>query len=203
MKYLLMVGLPQWLSRKESICDAGDAEDVVPRMEGYPGAGHGNPLQCSCQENPTDREPWWARAHRVGCKESGVTEVTEHGIAHCSWLRLGWGQNAWCEHCPLCSLVTCVQSFNSAGCLSSAIYKIVTIIGPALIIKWAFLVTQLGKSPPAMWETWVRSLGWEDPLENGKATHSSILAWRIPWTIWGHKELDMTKQLPLFTLIIK
>ena len=38
------------------------------------------------------------------------------------------------------------------------------------------------KNLPAMWETWVRSLGWEDPLEKGKATHSSILAWRIPWT---------------------
>ena len=37
------------------------------------------------------------------------------------------------------------------------------------------------KSPPAMWETWVRSLGWEDPLEEGMAIHSSILAWRIPW----------------------
>ena len=36
---------------------------------------------------------------------------------------------------------------------------------------------------PATWETWVRSLGWEDPLEKGKATHSSILAWRIPWTV--------------------
>ena len=35
----------------------------------------------------------------------------------------------------------------------------------------------------AMWETWVRSLGWEDPLEKGKATYSSILAWRIPWTL--------------------
>ena len=34
-----------------------------------------------------------------------------------------------------------------------------------------------------MWETWVQSLGWEDPLEKGKATHSSILAWRIPWTV--------------------
>ena len=43
-------------------------------------------------------------------------------------------------------------------------------------------VAQLVKNPPAMWETWVRSLGWEDPLEKGKATHSSILAWRIPWT---------------------
>ena len=38
------------------------------------------------------------------------------------------------------------------------------------------------KNPRAMWETWVQSLGWEDPLEKGKATHSSILAWRIPWT---------------------
>ena len=38
------------------------------------------------------------------------------------------------------------------------------------------------KNPLAMWETWVRSLGWEDPLEKGMATYSSILAWRIPWT---------------------
>ena len=41
-------------------------------------------------------------------------------------------------------------------------------------------MTQLVKNPPAMWETWVQSLGWKDPLEKGKATHSSILAWRIP-----------------------
>ena len=45
------------------------------------------------------------------------------------------------------------------------------------------LVAQLVKNLPAMLETWVQSLGWEDPLEKGKATHSSILAWRIPWTI--------------------
>ena len=45
------------------------------------------------------------------------------------------------------------------------------------------LVAQLVKNPPAMQETRVRSLGWEDPLEKGKATHSSILAWRIPWTV--------------------
>ena len=46
----------------------------------------------------------------------------------------------------------------------------------------ASLVAQLVKNMPAMLETWVQSLGWEDPLEKGKATHSSILAWRIPWT---------------------
>ena len=42
-------------------------------------------------------------------------------------------------------------------------------------------MAQLVKNPPAMRETWVRSLGWEDPLEKEKAAHSSILAWRIPW----------------------
>ena len=58
------------------------------------------------------------------------------------------------------------------------------------------------KNPPAMWETWVQSLGWEDPLEEGMATHSSILAWRIPmdrracWTtVRRVAESDMTEQL--------
>ena len=50
------------------------------------------------------------------------------------------------------------------------------------IIRASF-VAQLVKNPSAMQETWIRSLGLEDPLEKGKATHSSILAWRIPWTI--------------------
>ena len=49
--------------------------------------------------------------------------------------------------------------------------------------KRASLVAQLVKNLPAMWETWVRSLGWEDPLEKGMATDSNILAWRIPWTV--------------------
>ena len=56
-------------------------------------------------------------------------------------------------------------------------------IGYPLRYSWASLVAQLVKNPPAMRETWVRSLGWEDTLEKGKATHSSILAWRIPWTL--------------------
>ena len=45
-----------------------------------------------------------------------------------------------------------------------------------------FLVAQTVKRLPTMWETWVQSLGWEDPLEKGMATHSSTLAWKIPWT---------------------
>ena len=64
-------------------------------------------------------------------------------------------------------------------------------------------MAQMVKNPPAMQETQVQSLGQEDPLEKGKATHSSILAWRIPWTeesgglysLWGRKELDTTERL--------
>ena len=48
---------------------------------------------------------------------------------------------------------------------------------------WASPVVQRVKNLPAMWETWVESLGFENPMEKGKATHSSILAWRIPWTV--------------------
>ena len=56
-------------------------------------------------------------------------------------------------------------------------------IGYPLLYSWASLVAQLVKNPPAMRETWVQYLGWEDLMEKGKATHSSILAWRIPRTL--------------------
>ena len=56
-------------------------------------------------------------------------------------------------------------------------------IGYPLLYSWASLVAQLVKNLPAVWETWVQSLGWEDPLEKGRATHTSILAWRIPCTV--------------------
>ena len=54
-------------------------------------------------------------------------------------------------------------------------------------------MAQLVKNPPAMLETWVRPLDWEDPLEKGKAIHSSVLSWRIPWTIFDVAEPDMTE----------
>ena len=96
----------------------------------------------------------------------------------------------------------------------------------------ASLVAQRLKRLPPMWETWVRSLGWEDPLEKEMVSHSSILAWRIPWTEkpgrlpstglqrvrhdwarktgklagcspWGRKELEMTERLHLTSNFIK
>ena len=70
--------------------------------------------------------------------------------------------------------------------------------------NWASLVTQTVKNPPAMQETSVRSLGWEDPLKEGMAAQSSILAWRIPmgrgaWQVAvpGVAESDMTKRLSM------
>ena len=67
-------------------------------------------------------------------------------------------------------------------------------------MNWASLVIQMVKNLPAMQETQVQSVGQEDSLEKEMATHSSILAWRIPWTEelagyspWGHKELDTTE----------
>ena len=56
-------------------------------------------------------------------------------------------------------------------------------IGYPFQYSWASLVAQLVKNLPAMRETWVLSLGWEDPLKKGNATHSSILPWRIPRTV--------------------
>ena len=50
---------------------------------------------------------------------------------------------------------------------------------------WASQVAQLVRNLPAIQETWVRSLDWEDPMEKGKATHSRILTWKIPWTTWS------------------
>ena len=60
----------------------------------------------------------------------------------------------------------------------SSIFSICYV--PSWLLYWASLVAQTVKNLPTMWESWVQSLGWEDPLEEGMATHSNILAWRIP-----------------------
>ena len=65
------------------------------------------------------------------------------------------------------------------ACYFNSIFR----FNQSLPILAASLVAQLVKNPPAMMETWVQSLGWEASLEKGNATHYSILAWRIPWTV--------------------
>ena len=82
-----------------------------------------------------------------------------------------------------------VKFFGSRGldyisCYSSC--SDLPVVGAYYIFRfaWASLVAQLVKNLPAMQETWAQSLGWEDPLKKGKAAHSSILAWKIPWTVY-------------------
>ena len=79
-------------------------------------------------------------------------------------------------------------------------YHVSAAISANLYILLDFLMAQTVRNLPAMREIWVQSLSWEDPLERGRATHSSILAWRIPWTeepgglqSMGYKESDTTK----------
>ena len=104
----------------------------------------------------------------------------------------GWFQDESRALCSLCTLF--LFSGSSAGKESACNARDPSSIpgsgssagegtGCPLQDSWASLVAQLIKNPLAMWETWVLSLGWEDPLEKGKATHFSILAWRIPWTV--------------------
>ena len=85
---------------------------------------------------------------------------------------------------PLCSSGSKGSACNAGdpSLISGSGRSAGEVICYPLWYSWASLVAQMIKNPPAVQETWVQSLGWEDPLEKGTATHSSILAWRIPWT---------------------
>ena len=72
----------------------------------------------------------------------------------------------------------------------------------SLLPSWASVVAQLLKNPPAIWETWIPSLSWEDPLEKGKVTHSSILAWRIPLTVQSMGLQRVRHNWATFTFVI-
>ena len=100
-----------------------------------------------------------------------------------SWVVPAWsGHPRWLSSCSLyipCLTHPCAASTHSPDWPSLFSKCLHTCPRCELVI---ILILRV-KNPPAMLETWVRSLGWEDPLEKGKATHSSILACRIPWTI--------------------
>ena len=119
------------------------------------GEGNGNLLQCSCLENPRDARVWWAAVY-------GVSQ---------SWTQLKWLTSSSSSniHIPLLELPT---------------YSVLTNGDDEVIWwwLWASLVAQVVKNPSAMQETQVWSLGLGDRLEKGMATHSSILAWKIPQT---------------------
>ena len=101
------------------------------------------------------------------------------------------------------ALIMVVQLYKYTKKHGIVHFKNVTCAGRELHINRAgFLVAQSVTNPPATQETWVRSLGWGDPLEKEMATNSSMLAWEIPWTevpgglqSMGSQELDTTEQL--------
>ena len=100
-------------------------------------------------------------------------------------------------------LLSCVILFFSSFFFgSSGLVSCRMLIVKFLNCIWTSLITQTVKHLPTMWETWVQSLGQEGLLEKEMATHSRILAWKIPWTEepgsyspWGCKELNTTERL--------
>ena len=80
-------GFPRWLSGKDSACNSGATEDMgsIPGSGRTPGGGHGNPLHCSCLQNPMDREAWWVLVHRVPKSQTWLKQLSIHA----------WRKNTW------------------------------------------------------------------------------------------------------------
>ena len=152
------------------------------------GEGNGNPLQYSCLENPVDRGAWCAAVHGVTQSRRQLKWLSMHACIERNGNPLKYsclenprdGGTWWAAICGVAQSQARLKRLSSSSSNNDTL---------------ASFVAQLVKSLLAMWETWVWSLGWEDPLEKGKAAHSSILAWGIRWIC---KESDTTKRLSLF-----
>ena len=140
----------------------------------------------------SSRSWWW-----IG--KPGVHGVTNSRTWLSNWTELNWMISSP-DKCLINISQHCCQEDDDGASLIAQVVKNLPAmqetrldpgvrkiagegIGYPLQYSWASLVAQLVKNPPTMQETWVWPLGWEDPLKKGKATHSSILAWRIPWTV--------------------
>ena len=143
------------------------------------GEGNGNQLQCSCLENPRDGRGWWAAVHGVAKSQTRLSDFTFTFHLHALEKEMN----------PLqCS---CLENPKDGGVWWAAIYGVsqsqtrLKWLSSSSILWMGFPSGSLVKNLPAMQETretWVQSLDWEDPLEEYLATHSSTLAWEIPWT---------------------
>ena len=149
-------------------------------------------LGVSCESISLFLGVWWPK-DRLAVPESGhSSEVEENTFVGMFSKR----QNLQVARCDASGLHLLRTHYEECS-IKIWLISIETI---RFLQYWAFPVAQLVKNPPSMWETWVWSLVWKDPLEKGKATHSSILAWRIPRTVYrpqSCKELDMTEWLSL------
>ena len=139
------------------------------------GEGNGNPLQCSCLENPRDSRTWWAAIYGVAQSRTWLKRLSSSSKP-CVFL-------FYCLSASICHCLSLATVIYSLWCLTPGGEgrKVSIKIEKNKMFQfnrgfpgWA------GKNLPAIRETWVWSLGWEDPLEKGKATHSSILPWIFP-----------------------
>ena len=137
---------------------------------------------------------WWANVHGNMTEHTGRHHALERALSSFlnpySCLTISWS---------LFMILSTLSKWSSRNWIW--LWHAFPQIRTTLHDKEASLVTQMVKNPPAMQKTQVRSLGWEDPLAKGMATHSSILAWRIPWTeeleIYSLPESNMTELLTL------
>ena len=164
----------------------------------------------------------WETWQKKGTEHARSKYIVTDKASICKLVDLIVNFKIWCPPSPVTGFPGYSASKESAGNardpgsipgLGSPLGK---GIGYPYLYCWASLVAQTVKKQPAMWETWVQSLGWEDQLEKGMATHSHIFAWRIPmdrgtwWvaiqgitlqlvdyfvTLYSRKESDMTDQL--------
>ena len=163
--------------------NAGDLRDPswIPALGRSPRGGHGNLLQYSCLENPMDRGT--LRAQSMGSQRVRHNWVTKHTAERgtkddLAWGRAGtWTLQSGSEPVLLTTRPSCQQR-SWHGELPG---ELISLSKGKYF--WASPIVQLLKHLTAMQETLVWSLGWEDLLEKEKDTHSSILAWRIPWTL--------------------
>ena len=156
---------------------------MIPGLGRSPGEGNGYPLQYSGLENSMDRGAWTVIVCGVAKSQTRLSDLTYIFLDMSPQARKRKAKvNKW-DYIKPKSFSTGKETISKMKRLPSEREKIFAkdISNKGLISKiWAFLVAQLVKNLPAIWETWVQSLGWEDPLEKGMATHSSVLAWRIP-----------------------
>ena len=117
------------------------------------------------------------------------TGVGCHALLQQIFATKGW--NPWLRSPALAGRFSTTSATLEALLQIHQLVKSITL----WLLFWASQVAQRVKNLPAMQETWVQSLGWKDPLEKGRATHSSILAWRIPWRKepWGYKSMGLQR----------
>ena len=174
-------GLPGGSVVKNPTINAGDSRDTAssPESGRVSGGGNGNPLQCSHlkkshgQKSLAGYSPWVTKS-RTWLSDA-ARNVLKTPLPP-PFFKKGLRVNSSVDKETACSA-------GEPGSIPGLGRSPGEGTGYPLQHSWASFLAQLVKKPPAVWETSVRSLGWEDSLEKGKATHSSILAWRIPWTV--------------------